>query len=191
MDWALLGWTTLAFLLAMGVGAHALDELHGRPLADAHPARRCSPRSRRCRSRAACAIGIVVAVQRDALAPRLRRRRRFLVVAYNLELFGGAFHGGLWFAAAWGAFPVLTAYFAVGRTTARPPPSPPRPSRFAVEPGAAAALDAGARSSGGASSRSTGEVRLEDGTTLPVDAELLARAPEAALQALAAAAWRC
>src|SRR5581483_1151294 len=31
MDWALLGWTTLAFALAMGVGAHALDELMGRP----------------------------------------------------------------------------------------------------------------------------------------------------------------
>src|SRR5438034_7008426 len=32
MKWALLGWTTLAFFLAMGVGAHALDELNGRPL---------------------------------------------------------------------------------------------------------------------------------------------------------------
>src|SRR5438874_12303310 len=32
VDWALLGWTTLAFALAMGVGAHALDELRGRPL---------------------------------------------------------------------------------------------------------------------------------------------------------------
>jgi hypothetical protein len=40
----------------------------------------------------------------------------FIVVAYNLELFGGAFHGGLWFPAAWGAFPVLTAYFAAAHT---------------------------------------------------------------------------
>jgi hypothetical protein len=32
-------------------------------------------------------------------------------VAYNLELFGGAFHNDLWFGLAWGAFPVLTAYF--------------------------------------------------------------------------------
>src|SRR5215467_13134186 len=32
MDWTLLGWTALAFALAMGVGAHALDELNGRPL---------------------------------------------------------------------------------------------------------------------------------------------------------------
>jgi hypothetical protein len=36
----------------------------------------------------------------------------FIAVAYNLELFGGAFHSNVWFAASWGAFPVLTAYFA-------------------------------------------------------------------------------
>jgi hypothetical protein len=33
-------------------------------------------------------------------------------VAYNLELFGGRFHTDFWFAAAWGAFPALTAYWA-------------------------------------------------------------------------------
>src|SRR5579884_4311101 len=32
LEWGLLGWTVLAFFLAMGVGAHALDELNGRPL---------------------------------------------------------------------------------------------------------------------------------------------------------------
>ena len=36
----------------------------------------------------------------------------FIVCAYNLELFGGRFHSDLWFAVAWGSFPVLTAYFA-------------------------------------------------------------------------------
>jgi hypothetical protein len=35
----------------------------------------------------------------------------FLVVAYNLELFGGRFHSDQWFAAAWGAFPALTGYW--------------------------------------------------------------------------------
>jgi hypothetical protein len=35
-----------------------------------------------------------------------------LVVAYNLELFGGMVHNDAGFAAAWGAFPVLTAYVA-------------------------------------------------------------------------------
>ena len=37
----------------------------------------------------------------------------FLVFAYNLELFGGLFHTDLWFALAWGAFPLLTGYFVV------------------------------------------------------------------------------
>jgi hypothetical protein len=36
----------------------------------------------------------------------------FIVCAYNLELFGGAFHSDTWFAAAWGSFPVLAAYLA-------------------------------------------------------------------------------
>ncbi len=44
----------------------------------------------------------------------------FLVVAYNLELFGGAVHSDVWFALAWGAFPVVTAYFAqTGRAQRR------------------------------------------------------------------------
>src|SRR5439155_311390 len=34
------------------------------------------------------------------------------VFAYNLELLGGRLHGDFWFALSWGAFPVLTAYFA-------------------------------------------------------------------------------
>jgi ABC-type branched-subunit amino acid transport system permease subunit len=36
----------------------------------------------------------------------------FIVLAYNLELFGGRLHSDLWFAAAWGAFPALTGYWA-------------------------------------------------------------------------------
>ena len=35
-----------------------------------------------------------------------------LVVAYNLELFGGRLHTDVGFALSWGAFPVLTAYVA-------------------------------------------------------------------------------
>src|SRR5918993_3911111 len=42
----------------------------------------------------------------------------FLVFAYNLELFGGVFHTDLWFALAWGAFPLLTGYFVVAEELA-------------------------------------------------------------------------
>ena len=40
----------------------------------------------------------------------------FIVVAYNLELFGGAFHSTLWFALAWGALPALSAYVVQAET---------------------------------------------------------------------------
>src|SRR5439155_21154325 len=65
---------------------------------------------------AACAIGCVIAVERTLWLLVFVAAGGFIVVAYNLELFGGAFHGGLWFPAAWGAFPVLTAFFAAAHT---------------------------------------------------------------------------
>jgi hypothetical protein len=39
-----------------------------------------------------------------------------MVVAYNLELWGGRLHNDTTFALAWGAFPVLTAYYAQAST---------------------------------------------------------------------------
>ena len=60
MKWGLLGWTTLAFLLAMGVGAHALDELNGRPLRTQIPAPFLVALAV-VSIAAACAIGLVVA----------------------------------------------------------------------------------------------------------------------------------
>ena len=44
-----------------------------------------------------------------------------IVVAYNAELFGGLVHNDAGFAAAWGAFPVLTAYVAQAETLALAP----------------------------------------------------------------------
>ena len=44
-----------------------------------------------------------------------------LVIGYNLELFGGAVHNDVGFAASWGAFPVLTAYVAQTGTLALAP----------------------------------------------------------------------
>ena len=111
MKWGLLGWTVLAFALAMGVGAHALDELHGRPLQTRIPGRMLSVLAA-VSVAVACAIGIVLAFASTLWLLVFVAAGAFIVVAYNLELFGGAFHTDLWFAAAWGAFPLLTAYFA-------------------------------------------------------------------------------
>jgi hypothetical protein len=111
MKWGLLGWTVLAFLLAMGIGAHALDELNGRPLATRIPGRVLVALAA-VSIAAACAIGIVVATRTTLWLLAFVAVGAFVVVAYNLELFGGALHSDLWFALAWGAFPALTAYFA-------------------------------------------------------------------------------
>ncbi len=184
MDWPLLGWTTLAFALAMGVGAHALDELKGRPLQTRIPHTVLATLAALSIS-AAAAIGIAVAVSRTLWLLVFVAVGAFIVVAYNLELFDGTFHGGLWFPAAWGAFPVLTAYFASARTLH----------------GAAFAAAGYAFASSWAQRRLSTSVRLvrrrvvavrselelDDGTTLPLDADALAAEPEAALKALVAA----
>jgi hypothetical protein len=111
MKWGLLGWTTIAFLLAMGIGAHALDELKGRPLATRIPAAVLVALAGLSVA-AACAIGLVVAARSTWWLAAFVAAGAFIVVAYNLELFDGTFHSDLWFAAAWGAFPLVTAYFA-------------------------------------------------------------------------------
>ncbi|HET7571459.1 MAG TPA: hypothetical protein VFJ77_02185 [Gaiellaceae bacterium] len=184
MDWALLGWTTLAFALALGVGAHALDELHGRPLATRIPDGVLVALAVASVA-GACAIGIAVAASRTWWLLVFVVAGAFLVAAYNLELAGGAFHGDLWFAGAWGAFPALTAYFASARTLR----------------GEALALAAFAFAASWAQRRLSTQVRLvrrrvdavegtatlRDGERLAVDADVLAAAPEAALKALAAA----
>jgi heme O synthase-like polyprenyltransferase len=111
MKWGLLGWTVLAFLLAMGVGAHALDELKSRPLRTRIPDRVLVVLAA-VSIAAASAIGIVVAIDSTLWLLLFVAFGAAVVVAYNLELFGGLVHTPLWFAGAWGAFPALTGFFA-------------------------------------------------------------------------------
>lgn len=115
MKWALLGWTTLAFFLAMGIGAHALDEMKSRPLRTRIPDRVLVAVAALSIA-AACAIGIVVAIDSTLWLIAFIAFGAAIVVAYNLELFGGALHNTAWFAASWGAFPTLTGYFASAHT---------------------------------------------------------------------------
>jgi hypothetical protein len=107
--------TLTAFFLAVGVGAHALDELNGRPLGTAIP-RSLLIGGAVASIAAAAGIGIFGALTVSAWIGVFVAAGVFIVVAYNLELFGGRFHGDLWFAAAWGAFPALTGYFAAAET---------------------------------------------------------------------------
>jgi hypothetical protein len=107
--------TLLAFGLAVGVGAHALDELNGRPLRTQIPARVLVGLAA-VSIGAAVAIGIVGSVTVDPWLGAFVAAGAFIVVAYNLESFGGRFHGDFWFPLAWGALPLLTAYFATAET---------------------------------------------------------------------------
>ena len=111
LDVKRLAATVLAFFLAVGISAHALDELRGRPLQTDLPAKTLW---------AAAILGLVgavglglagVFVVGPGLLPFVAAGVLF-VFAYNLELLGGRLHGDFWFALSWGAFPVLTAYFA-------------------------------------------------------------------------------
>ncbi len=111
VSWNRLGLTVLAFFLAMGIGAHALDELAGRPLRTAIPSSILVALAL-ASIVAACAIGVVVALDFSLWIIPLIAIGSFLVPAYNLELFDGRFHSDLWFAIAWGAFPVITGYVA-------------------------------------------------------------------------------
>ena len=115
MKWDILGWTVLAFLLAMGVGAHALDELKSRPLRTRIPDRVLLLLAALSIA-GACVIGIHVAIGSTWWLLVFIVFGAAIVVAYNLELFGGLVHTPFWFAFAWGAFPALTAYFASAGT---------------------------------------------------------------------------
>jgi hypothetical protein len=104
-----LGLALLAFLLALGVGAHALDELRGRPLATRIPGGVLWALAVTSIG-AAVAIGIVASIVWTAWLLPFVAFGGFIVAAYNLELLGGRFHTGWWFAFAWGGLPVLAGY---------------------------------------------------------------------------------
>jgi hypothetical protein len=176
--------TLLAFLLAMGIAAHALDELHGRPLGTRIPDRVLV---------ALAVVGLAGAVALGVhgtleVSPWLWAFigvGAFLVVAYNLELLGGAFHSDPWFALAWGAFPVLTAAFAQMATI--------RVDAILAAM-ACAAISAAQRVLSTPARRLRrgivavrGELVLPDGSSEALDARALRRAPEGALRWLSGA----
>ncbi len=111
--------TLMAFFLAVGVCAHALDELHGRPLHTSIPGPVLVVAA------AASLLGAVALGLAGVgrVGPGLLvfiAVGAVLTCGYNLELLGGRLHNDTTFAAAWGAFPVLTAYYAQAETLRAP-----------------------------------------------------------------------
>lgn len=181
VSWNRMGLTVLAFFLAMGIGAHALDELADRPLGTAIPSSVLVALAL-VSIAAACAIGIAVALRFSLWILPLVAVGAFLVPAYNLELFDGRFHSDIWFAVAWGAFPVLTGYVACEGS--------PRLVAF-VAAGWATALSLAQRRLSTPVRRVRrevvsvdGELGLTSGDREPITRELLVSAPEGALRLL-------
>ncbi len=112
-------WGLAAFALAVGLAAHALDELHDRPLRTGLSdgvLLGCGAIG----LLGAVAIGVAGALTVTAwLIPFVLAGAAF-VAAYNLELFGGRLHSDLWFAIGWGAFPAFTGYFVNAGKVALP-----------------------------------------------------------------------
>jgi hypothetical protein len=182
IDVTRLAATLLAFFFAVGISAHALDELHGRPL---------RTEIRGPVLAGAAVVGLLAAVALGVagvsrvgigLVPFIALGVLF-VVAYNLELLGGRLHGDFWFALSWGAFPVLTAYFAqTGRISLG----------VVLVAAAAYAISYGQRSLSTPArllrrrSRSVaGVVTLDDGSRIDLDESVLLRPLELALRAFA------
>ena len=105
-------WALASFFLAMGVAAHALDELKGRPLRTRIPSALLVAIAVVSLA-LACAIGIAAAYAWGWGLLAFVIAGAILVPAYNLEL---ALHNDWGFALAWGAFPALTGYFVEAQT---------------------------------------------------------------------------
>lgn len=176
-----LGAALAAFFLAVGVSAHALDELRGHPL-----------KTRLTRTTlislaivglvGAVAIGVIGIVVVSPLLVPLVVAGAALVPLYNLELFGGRFHNETWFALAWGGFPAFTGYFS---------------SALAIRPAGVLVAAACCLLSAAQRRLSTpvrelrrrtadvhGEQRLTDGRVVELDKTRLAEPLEGALSAL-------
>ncbi|MHB1969943.1 MAG: hypothetical protein ACYCPK_06920 [Acidimicrobiales bacterium] len=103
--------TLVAFLLAVGVGAHSLDELRGRPLMTTIPAWQLVAASILGLG-GAVALGVAGVFVVGPYLALFIVAGLSIALAYNLELLGGRLHSDAVFVLGWGAFPVLTAYFA-------------------------------------------------------------------------------
>ena len=175
-----LGATVLAFFFAVGIAAHAFDELHGRPLRHHDSDRAGSsvpePESGSCRRAGSASSGsppgrpgLLIFI---AIGP-------LLVLGYNLELFGGRMHTDLAFAARVGRVSRARRLLRPSRTS-RPDRS--RSARAAALGFSLAqrSLSTPARALRRRVTRVDGSVTMYDGTTHELDGAHAARSRSSA-----------
>jgi hypothetical protein len=184
VHWGRVSAAVAAFFLGVGIASHALDELNGRPLQTRIPEPVLVGLTVASLG-GAIGIGIAGAVAFDLWLLAFVALGAALVPVYNLELLGGRFHNDVTFALAWGAFPLLTGYFACAEAISweallaaafagllsysqRVLSTPVRQMRRRV-----AAV--------------SGTIELHDGQLEPIDRESLMGTQETALRALSAA----
>jgi hypothetical protein len=181
VNWTTLLATLAAFFLAVGIAAHALDELRGRPLGTELP-------SWLLKGAAAIGLGGAVAlgilgISRVGLGLLIFIVvGSFFVLAYDLELMGGLVHTDLGFALSWGAFPVLTSAYAQASSI----------SWSAAVLALFASLSSAAQRNLSSPVRTVrrrvtsvqGEIRFADGSVRPIDRDFLLVPSERALRAL-------
>lgn len=187
-DWAVLGLSILAFFLAVGLAAHALDELKGRPLGTGIGSTVLWTVAGLALS-GAVALGVLGAFFWDgpnwALAVAIPLGM-LLVVGYNLELFNGLLHTDHVFALGWGGFPVVVGYLAQ---------SPAFSLTLLASASAATLAGLGtsyaqrflstpARQLRRRTASVTGALTTSDGATIPLNSTVLLAPLEGALRAL-------
>jgi hypothetical protein len=181
VNWTTLIATLVAFFLAVGVAAHALDEIRGRPLGTELPSWVLT---------SAAVVGLggsvalgIVGITRVGFGLLIFIViGSFFVLAYDLELLGGLVHTDLGFAVAWGAFPVLTSAYAQASSI----------SWSAAVLAFSAALSSAAQRNLSNPVRTIrrrvtsveGEIRFADGSVRPIDRDFLLVPSERALRAL-------
>lgn len=112
IDWRRVAALLVIYFLALGIGAHALDAIGSKAV---------KPWGDRFSPRALWRVGIGALIAAYAIciyymlvySPLLwpiAIVEGFLLLAYNLEWFGGWFHTDKWFVFSWGVLPTLAGY---------------------------------------------------------------------------------
>jgi hypothetical protein len=179
-----VGAALLAFFLAVGVAAHAFDELHNRPLGTGLSSRTLAVTGS-VALLGATGIGVAGIATVSITLAQFVLFGAAICLAYNLGVFGGRFHSDAWFALTWGALPALTGYWVNALS-------------FTLAGGLIAAACAGlsvvqrrlstpARLLRRKTASVSGEQRLTDGSSIELSRSLLLAPLDGALQAMSAA----